>query len=178
MVASHHAKIALAIADNGVWRAFNQNSKPMRAVCQVGKEPMKQDQNNASADCGKKRRRSVDGAGKHRRENDEQHGIERGFVRERTLMAESYHDQRRKEDDDSAQRNLNERQILRLYAQTEQCFKKVPECIHRVRVYRRRKPCRAHAALEVAAGRPNTWAHTSGKTDRFYRSCARNFRMA
>src|SRR5438094_6970944 len=137
MVASHHAKIALAIADNGVWRAFNQNSKPMRAVCQVGKEPMKQDQNNASADCGKKRRRAIDGAGKHRRENDEQNGIERGLACERTFGAESDHHQRRKKNDDSTKGYLNERQILRLYAQTEQCFKKVPECIHRVTVYRR-----------------------------------------
>jgi hypothetical protein len=71
-------------------------------------------------------------------------------------MAESDLHHRRLKNENPAQRNLDERQILRLHAQTEQYFKRVPECIHRIRVYRWKKLCRAHADLEEAASQRNT----------------------
>jgi hypothetical protein len=59
-----------------------------------------------------------------------------GLASERAFMAESDHHQRCNKNDDSAQGNLNKCQIVRFNAQTEQCFKKVQECVHRTRVYR------------------------------------------
>src|SRR6266480_2794180 len=64
-------------------------------------------------------------------------------------MPEPDHGQCGKEDDDPTQRDLNERQISRFHAQTEQCFKRVPEYIHRKRFYRLKTICRAWVAMRI-----------------------------
>src|SRR5205823_6350418 len=46
-------------------------------------------------------------------------------------MPEPHHNQRGKKNDDPADGDLNKRQVFRFYAQTEESFKRVPECIHR-----------------------------------------------
>src|SRR6266568_2353410 len=66
-------------------------------------------------------------------------------------MPEPDHGQCGKEDDDPAQRNLSERQISRFDAQTEQCFKGVPEYIHRKRFYRLKTICRASLTMRINA---------------------------
>src|SRR6266487_3392896 len=66
-------------------------------------------------------------------------------------MPEPDHGQCGKEDDDPTQRDLNERQISGFHAQTEQCFKRVPEYIHRKRFYRLKTICRAWLTMRINA---------------------------
>src|SRR6266446_2794678 len=96
----------------------------------------------------RKSRRTVDGARKHGRKNYKQDRVEWSLARERPFVSEPHCDQCDKKDNDAAQRNLTKRQIFRLYAQAQQHFKRVPECIHRRHCTVARNILRA----QVAAG--------------------------
>jgi hypothetical protein len=60
MVAPHHVKIALAITHNGVRRTLHQNSKPVRIICELGEDTVKQYQNYAATESREKSRRAID----------------------------------------------------------------------------------------------------------------------
>src|ERR1700694_2970074 len=94
------------------------------------KKPVHEDDDNAAAERGKERSTAIDRAREDRRENDNEHRIERGLARERALMSDPDHDQCRKKDDNTAQRDLDKGQVLRLRAQTENWINKIVERIH------------------------------------------------
>jgi len=130
VIAPHHRYVAFAIPHNHVRLAFDQNAEPMGIEGEKSEEAMEQDQNHASSERREESRRPVNRSRKNCRNDDEQHGVEWSFSRERPFVSNSHGRERNKKNNYPAEGNLNEGQILRFDAETEHGFKRIPECIH------------------------------------------------
>src|SRR5262249_8104279 len=71
VIAPHHGYIALSIAHNDIRSAFDQNPEGVGIECEKGEKAMKQHQNHAATERRKKCCRTVNGARKYCRKNDE-----------------------------------------------------------------------------------------------------------
>src|SRR5205814_7840936 len=81
MIAPQHFEITFTIAHDYVRPAFDQDSEGVGIVREAGEQSVQQYRNHASAECGEKSRRAVDGARQHGGKNDQQNGGERSRAR-------------------------------------------------------------------------------------------------
>ena len=106
VVAPHGAENEIAVLDDQVRAAFDEDAEPMRVIGDKGKEPMDQDDDQAPAERGEERGIAVDRAGEDGSKDDDKHGIESCLACERAFMTEADHDERRDKDNHAAQRDL------------------------------------------------------------------------
>jgi len=100
---SHCACIEFSVLNNHCRRALDELTKNMGATRDPREETMQQNQDKTRADRSVKTGRTIDRTRKDRSENDNQHGIERGFLRERTFATHPDHEEGGQEHNHSAQ---------------------------------------------------------------------------
>ena len=87
----------------------------MGIICSRGKQPMQQDKDKAGAERSQKRGAAVDRSRQDGSKNHDQDGIKRCFACKGAFMAKPQHGQSSKQDDDSANGDLQKRKVLWLY---------------------------------------------------------------
>ena len=91
---------------------------------------MQKNENKAAPDRAEKAGGAIDRARQDGGEDDDKNGIEGSLLGERTFAAQAHHHEREHEYDHAPQRDLRERQVFWLGAQTEERTHEMVECLH------------------------------------------------
>src|SRR6185436_10048796 len=105
-IARRHSLIDLTIADDDVAASLDRVSERVRSPRPVRQHAVQHDEDEAAAERREERGRPVDRAREHRRENESEHRIERGLLREKSPVAASDNRQSGSKDDDRSQADL------------------------------------------------------------------------
>jgi len=92
----------------------------MGVIGNEGEKAMQKNEDHSAAKRAEKWRAAVYGARQDRGKDNDQDGVECGFARKRAFMTKPNHEQRRQEDDNAAERDLNKGQIFWLNAQAKE----------------------------------------------------------
>lgn len=127
----HPPPIDFAVPDEGDGLSFDELAEPVGLAGAEGERAMDDHQGNAGADRGEKRRGAVDGAGEHRTDQDDEDRIEGGFFRERTAVADPDEGESDDEDDETAERGLQQGELGRFAVLAEKHEERILERVHK-----------------------------------------------
>ena len=103
VVAMHRVQDEIAILDNQFGPAFNKAAKPVRMKGDEREQPVQKHEHQSATEGSEKCRAAIDRAREHRRQDNQQDGVERCLARKRSFMAQPDHNQRGNKYDHAAQ---------------------------------------------------------------------------
>ncbi len=112
--------VQTAVPNQHIASSLDHVAEDVRPLRPVRERAMQHDEDEPAAERRKERGRSIHRARQHRREDESQHRVEGGLLRQKTPVAAADDDERGEEDDDAAQADLEERQRGRVPTQPEQ----------------------------------------------------------
>src|SRR5437588_2445152 len=129
-VVFHFLPIDFAIPDQGDRLPFDELSERMRFASAEGKDAVDDHQRDAAGDGDEKRRGAVNRAGQHRANQDDEDRVEGGLLRERAPVADTDQRETDNENNETAKRNVEDRQFGRLAVGAEKNEEKILERVH------------------------------------------------